>query len=55
MPNKPGRPPLPAAQRMRRRPIGMFPADWAKAKRMARAEGVSVDEIMRRLVRAAGE
>jgi|WetSurMetagenome_2_1015567.scaffolds.fasta_scaffold178443_1 hypothetical protein len=48
-----GRPPLPPAQKMRRRPIGMTEADWQKAQTLADRDGVSVDEIIRRLVRAA--
>ena len=52
--NQTGRPPLPAEQKMRRRSIGMLPADWEKAEAMAHQAKVSVDEIMRRLIRAAG-
>lgn len=46
-----GRPPAP--EKMRRRPIGMLEADWQKARTLAEAQGVSVDEVIRRLVRAA--
>jgi len=46
-----GRPPAP--EKMRRRSIGMLEADWQKAKALADSAGVSVDEILRRLVRAA--
>lgn len=48
-----GRPPLPCDQKMRRRPIGMLESDWRKVAKLAKREKVSVDEIMRRLVRAA--
>lgn len=50
--NRKGRPPLPPERKMRRRPIGMLEADWQKVARLAKREGVSVDEIIRRLVRA---
>lgn len=48
-----GRPPLPPERRMRRRQIGMLPADWAHVKALAAAlgPGVSEDEIIRRKVR----
>lgn len=41
--------------KMRRRSIGMTEADWQKAQEMAKRYGVSVDEIMRRLVRGMVE
>ena len=47
-----GRKPAPQDQRMRRRSIGMLEADWQKARDIAKSAGVSVDEIMRRLIRA---
>mgnify|MGYP001395813870 CR=1 FL=1 len=46
-----GRPP--AQEKMRRRSIGMLESDWQKAQALADREGVSIDEIIRRLVRAA--
>lgn len=46
-----GRPP--SQETMRRRPIGMLESDWRKAAKLAKREKVSVDEIIRRLVRAA--
>lgn len=46
-----GRPP--SQETMRRRPIGMLESDWRKAAKLAKREKVSVDEIMRRLVRSA--
>ena len=46
-----GRPP--AQETMRRRSIGMLETDWQKAQALATREDVSVDEIMRRLVRSA--
>lgn len=46
-----GRPP--SQQKMRRRPIGMLESDWDQARKLATREGVSVDEIMRRLIRSA--
>lgn len=45
-----GRPPVDPALKMVRRPIGMLPSDWKKANSAANRDGVSVDEILRRLV-----
>lgn len=47
-----GRPP--SQETMRRRSIGMLEADWQKAQALADRNEVSVDEIIRRLVRGAG-
>ena len=47
-----GRKPAPQDQRMRRRSIGMLESDWQKAREIAESAGVSVDEVMRRLIRA---
>lgn len=46
-----GRPP--SQEKMRRRSIGMLEVDWQKAAQLAEQQGVSVDEVIRRLVRAA--
>jgi len=46
-----GRPPSP--EKMRRRQIGMLEADWQKMAQLAARDGMSVNEIIRRLVRAA--
>jgi len=47
-----GRKPAQPDQRMRRRSIGMLEADWQKARAIAESAGVSVDEVMRRLIRS---
>jgi len=46
-----GRPPAP--EKMRRRPIGMTESDWQKAAQLAERDGVSVDEVIRRLIRSS--
>ena len=55
VPGKKLGPPFKSAdEKMRRRPIGMLETDWRMAEALRVEMGVrSVDEVMRRLVRAA--
>jgi len=50
MNKKRGRPALPLERKLRRRPIGLRPAQWDWLRAQATRGGVSVDEIIRRLV-----
>lgn len=45
-----GRPPLPPELKRVSKSIRMTKAEWKQAKQLAQAQGVSVNELIRRLV-----
>ena len=51
--NQTGRPPLPKEKKLYHRPVGLLPKQWQWLKEQAATEGVSVSEIVRRLVKQA--
>lgn len=51
--NQTGRPPKPKGEKLYHRPVGLLPAQWQWLKDEAERNGVSVSEIIRRLVKQA--